>query len=167
MKEADADAVVESYSAFQLEILHHAITVADQKAAFILALALAFAVTALPPTIHLLHGHAYLSGSLGLLGELGMLVGGVAAFLTVAPRIVARSVASDTYWASPIFKGPAEAYAAHMLQVSPSELSAKTLRHLHLIAGICRRKYLQLQIAFYAAPIGVAFLGLAYLTKPG
>ena len=54
------EAYISHYAAFELDLLHHAITVADAKASFALGLAVAFAVGAFQPTVKAIELHQHL-----------------------------------------------------------------------------------------------------------
>ena len=131
-----------------------------------LGIALAAAAAAFPSTLKAIHTHELARMVLGLAGEAAMIATCVAGYLTVAPRIVGKTITSNTYWASTIFNGPLNAYVAHIQRLSVAELEATTLSHLHISAGICRRKYQRLHLAFYIAPVGIGLLALAYLAGP-
>ncbi len=164
--DAGRDEEVRAYSEFELELLHHAITVADQKASFVLGLAVAFAAAAFEPTILAVKAHAEPRALLGAVGEFCIIASAIGAFLAVVPRIISGTPTSDTYWGSTIFRGPVEAYVRRVGEITSAELSSAMLRHLHVLGRICRKKYVRLRLAFYTAPVGVLLLALSYAVGP-
>ena len=76
----------------------------------------------------------------------GFLVSSHFSLTTVMPRIV-RGRADHIFWESPVFNLSADDYVAEMRTLDPHVERDDKLRHLHLLAGICRGKYRHFQTA--------------------
>ena len=92
-----------------------------------------------------------------ILGAAGFLASAQFSLTTVLPRIV-RGGDDHVFWESPVFRLPVERYLAAMRSLDPVVEHTDKLRHLHLLAGICRRKFGHFQTAIRLAQ--VAFVAL-------
>jgi hypothetical protein len=87
----------------------------------------------------------------------GFLLSAMFALSTVRPRVV-RGVEDHVFWDSAIFRLPVADYLKAMKALDPDAARDDKLRHLHLLAGICRSKIRQFRRSLYVAE--GAFLAL-------
>lgn len=82
---------------------------------------------------------------LGLAGA-GFLVSAHFSLTTVLPRMI-RGRPDHLFWESPVYYLPADEFVAEMQNLDPKVEQDDKLRHVHLLAGICRGKFQHFQIA--------------------
>ncbi len=83
---------------------------------------------------------------------------------TVLPRLH-RGRDDHIFWEAPVFGLPVEAYVAQMEKLDPETERHDKLRHLHMLAGICRKKFSQFQLAIRSGQAGFLVLVLAELAR--
>lgn len=86
------------------------------------------------------------------------------ALATVIPRFH-RSRDDLIFWESSIFKLSADEYVGRMKAITVMRQEDDMLHHLHLLARICRTKFLQFGRAIRLAQLGFALLVLAELGR--
>ena len=87
----------------------------------------------------------------------GFLLSAMFSMSTVRPRVV-RGAEDHVFWDSAVFRLPLDDYLAAMKALDPAVARDDKLRHLHLLAGICRDKIRHFRTSLYVAE--AAFLAL-------
>jgi hypothetical protein len=160
----ERDLLRDTFSDFERGVLQENIALFDAKAAGVLAFAgvmVIFCIDAFV-TVHAAAGpHAWLVGpairTLLMVAAGGFLLAAMFSLNTVKPRIV-RGGEDHVFWDSPVFKLPVEDYVSAMDRLDPHVERDDKLRHLHLLAGICRTKIRHFQASLYV--VQGAFLAL-------
>jgi hypothetical protein len=149
---------------FERGVLQDNILLCDTKAGLLLAFTGAMVVFCVDAIANA-HEAASAHNSLLSFGVKALFWAAAGAFLvsshysltTVLPRIV-RAKADYIFWESPVFKLSPDEYVTTMRNLDPEVAHDDKLRHLHIIAGICRNKFRHFQIAMRLGRI--AFLAL-------
>ena len=156
----EGDLLIDTFADFERAVLQDNITLFDTKAAAVLA----FSGVMLLYCVDQLAKYAGASGSyvwiiVGLLSvaAAGFLVSAWFSLSTVRPRVL-RSADDHVFWDSATFRLPIADYLAAMKRLDPKVARDDKLRHLHLLAGICRNKIRQFRTSLYVAQ--AAFLAL-------
>jgi len=79
------------------------------------------------------------------------------ALTTVIPRL-RRGKADHIFWEAPIFSLSEDSYVDTMRRLDASTGWSDKLRHLHMLAGICKKKFSHFQIAIRLGQIGFVLL---------
>jgi len=141
------------------------IQLADQKAAFLFAAVgtmLAFLHNKGITKIWMTDPRQWHSPEvLALVAEVGLLIGALAAFWVIVPRLrgAPRGI---IYWKSiTLFENKNE-YAKHILSCEGEALTAAKLEHCYELAFICRQKYKAVSVGLWCGGIGL-LAGIFYL----
>jgi hypothetical protein len=163
----ERDVLRDRFADFERAVLQDNIALCDTKAGLLLAFTGAMVIFCIDAfvTVHAAPG-AYqrfvgpAMRGLFVIATIGFLASAQFSLTTVLPRMV-RGAGDHVFWESPVFKLPVERYVAEMEILDPAVERHDKLRHLHLQAGICRRKFghfataMRLaQLAFVALVIG-------------
>jgi hypothetical protein len=79
------------------------------------------------------------------------------ALTTVAPRL-RRGKVDHIFWEAPVFSLSEDRYVETMRQLDASTGWSDKLRHLHMLAGICKKKFSHFQVAIRMGQIGFVLL---------
>ncbi|HZC17640.1 MAG TPA: Pycsar system effector family protein [Caulobacteraceae bacterium] len=152
------------FADFERGVLQDNIALCDTKAGLLLAFTGAMVIVCIDTIVNVRPTHGAFGGLLGpltkivlLLAAGGFLVSSQFSLTTVLPRIV-RGREDHIFWESPVFRLPVEDYVAALNALDPAIERAEQLRHLHLLAGICRSKFQHFRAALRLGQI--AFLAL-------
>jgi hypothetical protein len=94
----------------------------------------------------------------------GFLVAAMFSLSTVQPRVV-RTGHDHVFWDSAVFRLPVAEYLAVMKSLDPAVARDDKLRHLHLLAGICRNKIRHFRTSLLVAEAGFLALVAAQLAR--
>jgi hypothetical protein len=83
---------------------------------------------------------------------------------TIVPRL-RRGRPDHIFWEAPIFSLGEEGYAQEMRKLDVATAWSDKLRHLHLLAGICKSKFQHFHIAIRTAQVGFLTLVVAELGR--
>jgi hypothetical protein len=167
LSSVERDLLRDRFADFERAVLQDNIALCDTKAGLLLAFTGAMVIFCIDAfvTAHAAPGAhqqfvAETMRGLFAVAAIGFLASAQFSLTTVLPRMV-RGSADHVFWESPVFKLPVERYVAEMASLDPAVERDDKLRHLHLQAGICRRKFghfstaMRLaQLAFVALVIG-------------
>jgi Family of unknown function (DUF5706) len=88
------------------------------------------------------------------------------ALAAITPRIRPHQAADDyIFWGAKVFRQPLPAFLDEMHGLSVELEHDNKLRHLHVLAGVCRDKFAHLRQAMNAAAAAFAVLVLAELAR--
>jgi hypothetical protein len=82
--------------------------------------------------------------------EVGFLLSAMFSLSTVRPR-VARGAEGHVFWDSAVYRLPVADYLKSMKGLDPAQARDEKLRHLHLLAGICRNKIRDFRASLFVA----------------
>lgn len=156
----------ERFADFERAVLQDNIVLCDAKSGILLAFSGAMIVFCVDTFVTLQRAHAALPHQLALglfpLAALAFLVACHFSLTTVAPRLRRAHVKSDhIFWEAPVFRLSEQAYIAEMEKLDVESEWYDKLRHLHMLAGICRTKFGHFRIAVRCGQIGFVTLVLA------
>ena len=86
------------------------------------------------------------------------------ALTTVVPRL-RRGKIDHIFWEAPVFSLSEDRYVEEMRQLDVSTGWNDKLRHLHMLAGICKKKFSHFQVAIRLAQLGFLLLIAADLGR--
>ncbi|HEY2707792.1 MAG TPA: Pycsar system effector family protein [Caulobacteraceae bacterium] len=161
---ADRETQHDRFTEFEREVLQDNIALCDNKAGLLLAFTGALVIVSIEAIANVPAGTGPYAPAIGLTAKVLLLLG-AGCFLasshfsltTVRPRIV-RSRSDHIFWESPVFHLPVEEFVTALNTVAAETERAEQLRHLHLLAGICRSKYANFAMALRLGQ--TAFLAL-------
>ena len=159
----------ERFTDFERGVLQDNIVMCDAKSGVLLAFAGAMVIFSVD-TFANLHQPAAgtwlksAANALFLAAALGFLVSCHFSLTTVAPRLY-RGRQDHIFWEAPVFRLPVEAYVEQMEALDASTEHREKLRHLHMLAGICRTKFGHFQLAIRFGQAGFLLLVLAELAR--
>ena len=94
----------------------------------------------------------------------GFLVSAMFSLSTVRPR-VARGAEGHVFWDSAVYHLPLADYLKAMKALDPAQARDEKLRHLHLLARICRNKIRDFRASLYVAEAAFTALVAAELAR--
>jgi hypothetical protein len=153
----------ERFADFERGVLQDNIILCDSKSGILLAFAGAmviFSIDAVSP-----YAGAWLSGvanGLFLVAAAAFLVSCHFALMTVLPRLH-RAQSDHIFWEAEPYRLPVEHYVEHMLSIDVAH--HEKLRHLHMLASICRNKFNHFQWSIRFAQAGFLILVAAKLIR--
>ena len=141
---AEQELLRDRFIEFERAVLQDNILLCDTKAGLLLAFTGAMVIFCIDA---LAEAHGVRSPVINTVSKV-LLWGAAAGFLvsshysltTVMPRII-RGTADHIFWESPVFKLPVDQYVGVMRDIDTDLERDEKLRHLHLLAGICGRKF--------------------------
>ncbi len=152
---------------FERGVLQDNIILCDAKSGVLLAFSGAMVIFCIDAFIdaHRAAGRSIsLTEALLALAGLAFLVSCHFSLTTVVPRLV-RGRDDHIFWESSVFKLAPEAYVAAMEALDPEAERRDMLRHLHMLAGICRSKFWHFGRAIRIAQLGFVLLVIAELGR--
>lgn len=158
------------FADFERGVLQDNIILCDGKSGVLLAFdgaMVLFAVdtfAALQRGLHTIVLWREMSSAGFLLAALAFLISCHFALMTVVPRL-RRGRADHIYWEAPVFGLSEEAYIEEMGRLDVSVAWSDKLRHLHLLASICKAKFRHFLKAIRLAQLGFLVLVLAELGR--
>lgn len=162
--EFERELLHDRFADFERAVLQDNIALCDTKAGLLLAFTGAMVIYCIDAfvTVQPVPGPwAFLVGPLirvVLAGAgVGFLVSAQFSLTTILPRIM-RGHADHVFWESPVFKLPVAEYVAAMEALDADTQRNDKLQHLHLLAGICRRKFGHFRLAIHLAQIAFVIL---------
>jgi hypothetical protein len=161
------EAGLDHFVDFERGVLQDNIILSDAKSGALLAFSGGMVIFCIDAFIgaHALTGLLHAAIAFLFLGAAGaFLVSCHFSLTTVMPRLV-RGADDHIFWESPAFRLPVEAYVKHMEALDAETERRDKLRHLHLLAGICRRKFSHFLRAIRIAQIGFGLLVIAELSR--
>jgi hypothetical protein len=154
------------FAEFERGVLQDNIALCDTKAGLLLAFTSAMVLFSIETFLAVrsvavprLGWITLLTRFLLIVAPLGFLVSAQLSLTTVMPRIRRGAGNDHIFWESPVFQQPVDDYVATMTSLDPDIERTDKLRHLHLLAAICRRKFAHFRSAMHLAQ--AAFLALA------
>jgi hypothetical protein len=142
----EQDLLRDRFIEFERGVLQDNILLCDTKAGLLLAFTgamVVFCIEAIASMHEAPTTHALISLGIKTLLWISagaFLVSSHFSLTTVMPRIV-RAKADHIFWESPVFKLPVDEYVATMENIDTDVERDDKLRHLHVLAGICRNKF--------------------------
>jgi len=158
------------FADFERGVLQDNIILCDSKSGVLLAFAGAMAIFCVDTFVTLQRGAPVRDVArevpigLFLVAALAFIVSCHFALTTVAPRI-RRGKPDHIFWEAPVFSLSEDQYVAEMRQLDVSTGWSDKLRHLHMLAGICKTKFSRFRIAIKLAQAGFLVLVLAELGR--
>jgi hypothetical protein len=157
LESIEDDLLSDTFVDFERSVLQDNIALFDTKAAAVLAFSGVMVLYSIDSiaTFHLPAGpHTWLVAVLIrfllAVAAAGFLVSAMFALSTVRPR-VARGAEGHVFWDAAVYKLPIADYLKAMKGLDPAQARDEKLRHLHLLAGICRNKIRDFSAALYVA----------------
>lgn len=166
----EQDLLRDRFAEFERGVLQDNIILCDGKSGVLLAFDGAMIVFCVDNLVHLqrsLANFAWWSEipvALFLAAALGFLVSCHFALMTVVPRIH-RGRPDHIFWEAPVFRLPEDQYVRTMRELDVSTGWTDKLRHLHLLAGICRDKFGHFHLAIRIGRIAFLVLVLGQLAR--
>jgi hypothetical protein len=151
------------FADFERGVLQDNIILCDGKSGVLLAFGGAMVIFCVDTFVELQHHTVrfdLLREALALLfvvAAFAFLVSCHFALTTVVPRL-RRGKVDHIFWEAPVFSLPEERYVETMRQLDVSTAWNDKLRHLHMLAGICKRKFSHFQVAIRLAQVGFILL---------
>lgn len=151
------------FADFERGVLQDNITLCDGKSGVLLAFDGAMVIFCVETFVELQRhagGFDLLRESLALLfvaAGLAFLLSCHFALSTVAPRL-RRGKADHIFWEAPVFSLPEDGYVEAMRQLDVSTGWSDKLRHLHMLADICKKKFSHFQVAIRLGQVGFVLL---------
>ena len=105
-----------------------------------------------------------LTRSLFAAAAAGFLLSAMFALSTVRPR-VARGAEGHVFWDAAVYQLPLADYLKAMKALDPAQARDEKLRHLHLLAGICRDKIRDFSASLHVAQGAFVALVAAELAR--
>ena len=162
--EMEGELLSDTFADFERSVLQDNIALFDTKAAAVLAFSGVMVIYCIESiaTVHAAAGsYAWILGPAILvlltIAASGFLISAMFSLSTVKPRVV-RGGEDHVFWESPVFKLPVKDYLKAMKSLDPDAARDDKLRHLHLLAGICRDKIRHFRTSLFVAQ--GAFLAL-------
>ncbi len=157
LESIEEDLLSDTFVDFERAVLQDNIALFDTKAAAVLAFSgvmVLYSVDSLV-TFHVAAGpHAWLVAAaarvLLAVAAAGFLLSAMFSLSTVRPR-VARGAEGHVFWDLAVYKLPIADYLKAMKGLDPAQARDEKLRHLHLLAGICRNKIRDFRASLYVA----------------
>lgn len=88
------------------------------------------------------------------------------ALAAIAPRVRPHQVANDyVFWGAPVFRLPIGPFLEEMHNLAVEVEHENKLRHLHVLASVCRDKFAHLRLAMHAAAGAFVLLVLVELAR--
>ena len=167
----EAELLGDTFVDFERSVLQDNIALFDTKAAAVLAFSgvmVLYSIDAIA-TFRLEAGpHAWLvtvvTRFLLAAAAAGFLLSAMFALSTVRPR-VARGSEGHVFWDAAVYKLPITDYLKAMKGFGPAQARDEKLRHLHLLAGICRNKTRDFSASLYVAEGAFMLLVAAELAR--
>jgi hypothetical protein len=162
----ERDVLHERFAYFERGVLQDNIILCDAKSGVLLAFTGAMIVFCLDTFVSLQRAAPaadpwrQFAHALFLLAALGFLVSCYFSLATVVPRL-RRGKADHVFWEAPVFRLSEDAYVAEMEKLDTKIERNDMLRHLYLLAGVCRTKFNHFQVAIRFGQIGFLTLVLA------
>lgn len=100
------------------------------------------------------------AGALGV-AILAIIVTMYFAWRVIKPRFVTSNDDDHIFWASRTFDISEAAFTDRIQSAKPEVLAADMIRHLYILAGVCRRKFAYFRSATMAAQVAFVFVVLA------
>ena len=157
----------ERFADFERAVLQDNIILCDAKSGVLLAFSSAMVVFCIDAFVGGRAGAGWLhhaANALFLLAAAGFLVGCHFSLTTVLPRIH-RGADDHIFWEAPVFQLPVEAYVDRMAALDLAVERRDKLGHLHMLAGICRKKFAHFQLAIRFGQAAFVVLVLAELAR--
>jgi hypothetical protein len=165
----ERELIRDRFADFERGVLQDNIILCDAKSGILLAFAggmVIFCVDAFVQAVGARPTGAIALAGAGLLAMAGLAFVGACHFalMTVIPRI-RRGMTDHVFWESPIFLLPVDDYVARMQTLDLASERHDKLRHLHMLAGICREKFRHFLRAIRFAQVGFVALVVAELAR--
>jgi hypothetical protein len=158
------------YALFEKDVLQDNIILCDAKSGFLLAFAAIVMTRCLDKATELASARAascicmtHIVLILYAVAIVGFICTVVFVWRVVRPRL--RPHDDFVYWGSKIFTGTEMEFAVAVQSVTPSALAVDLLRHLYILAEICRRKFANFQCAAVAAEFSTIVFVLAEVAR--
>ncbi|HEY5106747.1 MAG TPA: Pycsar system effector family protein [Caulobacteraceae bacterium] len=162
----------ERFADFERSVLQDNIVLCDAKSGVLLAFSGAMVIFCLDAFIAsrgtAIRGSSPHLGAIVLfvVAALGFLVSCHFSLSTVLPRLRRGQGRSDhIFWEAPFFRLPVDKYVEEMMALDLSVEHEDRLRHLHTLAGICRSKFRNFQLAMRFGQASFVVLVLAELAR--
>ena len=157
LESIEDDLLSDTFVDFERSVLQDNIALFDTKAAAVLAFSGVMVLYSIDSiaTFHAAPGpHAGLVTAavraLFAVAAAGFLLSAMFSLSTVRPR-VARGDEGHVFWDSAVYKLPVADYLKAMKGLDPAQAREEKLRHLHLLAGICRNKIRDFRTSLFVA----------------
>ncbi len=157
LESIEDDLLSDTFVDFERSVLQDNIALFDTKAAAVLAFSGVMVLYSIDSiaTFHAAAGpHAGLVTAVvrALFGvsAAGFLLSAVFSLSTVRPR-VAKGAEGHVFWDAAVYRLPIAGYLKAMKGLDPAQAREEKLRHLHLLAGICRNKVRDFRTSLYVA----------------
>jgi Family of unknown function (DUF5706) len=156
LESIEEDLLSDTFVDFERSVLQDNIALFDTKAAAVLAFSGVMVLYSIDSiaTFHAAGPHARLVTAvvraLFAVAAAGFLLSAVFSLSTVRPR-VARGAEGHVFWDSAVYRLPIADYLKAMKGLDPSQAREEKLRHLHLLAGICRNKIRDFRTSLFVA----------------
>jgi hypothetical protein len=162
----------ERFADFERAVLQDNIILCDAKLGILLAFAGAMVVYCLETSTHA-GASPRVAPWIGQAEIWAFVAAAVSFFVTcafcltaIAPRIHRRREHDDyIFWEARAFRQPLPEFLKEMHGLDVEVEHDNKLRHLHVLAGVCRAKFSHLRHAMNAAAVGFAILVLAELAR--
>jgi len=165
----ERELIRDRFADFERGVLQDNIILCDAKSGILLAFAGGMVIFCTDAFVQAVGARP--TGAIALAAAAVLAVAGVAfvgachfALMTVIPRI-RRGVKDHVFWESPIFLLPVDDYVSRMQTLDLASERHDKLRHLHMLAGICREKFKHFLRAIRFAQIGFVALVAAELAR--
>ena len=151
------------FADFERGVLQDNITLCDGKSGVLLAFDGAMVIFCVEAFVELqrrVSPSNLLRESLALLfvaAGLAFLISCHFALTTVVPRL-RRGKADHIFWEAPVFGLSEDRYVETMERLDVSVAWSDKLRHLHMLAGICKKKFSHFQVAIRVGQVGFVLL---------
>ena len=157
LESIEDDLLSDTFVDFERSVLQDNIALFDTKAAAVLAFSGVMVLYSIDSiaTFHAAAGpHAWLITTavrgFFAVAAVGFLLSAMFSLSTVRPR-VARGAEGHVFWDSAVYKLPVADYLRAMKGLDPAQAREEKLRHLHLLAGICRNKIRDFRASLFVA----------------
>jgi hypothetical protein len=167
----EGEVMHDRFADFERGVLQDNIILCDCKSGVLLAFAGAMVIFSIDAFVGARHGHAARSwiatggDALFLISATAFLASCHFALQTVAPRFRRDRLDRHIFWESAAYRLPVDEYVRHMMTVALEIEHHEKLRHLHLLAGICRNKFNHFQWSIRFGQTGFLLLVLAELSR--
>jgi hypothetical protein len=152
----------ERFADFERGVLQDNIILCDAKSGVVLAFAGAMVVFCVDAFVGG-HGHHF-AKALFMVSAGAFLISCHFSLATVVPRLK-RELHDHIFWEAPAYRLPVEGYVQQMLAIDVHLEHREKLRHLHMLAGICRSKFKHFHWAIRFGQAGFIVLILAELAR--
>lgn len=165
----ESELLHERFADFERGVLQDNIILCDAKSGVLLAFDGAMVIFSVDAFVghhegaDLFASHALATG-LFMLAALLFLFSCHFSLTTVVPRI-RRGGQDRIFWEADIFRQPVEDYVNQMESIDNRVEHRDKLRHLHMLAGICRAKFRHFLLAMRFGQVGFLVLVLAELAR--